>query len=395
MRIAVVSWSSRRVGGVEDYVALLLPALRRAGHDVFFFHEIDTPAARQRIDSSDGIVEVCVADAGATPALDTLRRWRPDVIYMQGVRDLSLERELLSVAPSVFFLHTYTGTCISGGKTFTRPRAVPCDRTLGWPCLVHYLPHGCGGLSPVTMWTQYQHQQRQLVALSAYSAMVTHSHHMQVEMARHGIKAQVIAFPVKACGRERVHTRADAWRLLFMGRMERLKGGLHLLDALGRVASAAGRPVTLTLAGDGPERPHWELRARTVMADTPMVAITFCGWVEQHAAQKLLSEADLLVVPSLWPEPFGLVGPEAGQQGVPAAAFNVGGISQWLKDGVSGHLAPGNPSTPEGLATAIVRCLADPEHYASLSRGALEASAQFTMDHHLADLEPVLAQARR
>jgi len=80
---------------------------------------------------------------------------------------------------------------------------------------------------------------------------------------------------------------------------------------------------------------------------------------------------------------------------VPAAAFDVGGISQWLKAGISGHLAPGNPPTPAGLAAAIVRCLADPGHYASLRRGAVEVSAQFTMDRHLSDLESVLGQARR
>ena len=48
----------------------------------------------------------------------------------------------------------------------------------------------------------------------------------------------------------------------------------------------------------------------------------------------------LLVVPSVWPEPFGSVGMAAARCGVPAAAFAVGGIPQWLHDGVNGHLAP-------------------------------------------------------
>jgi glycosyltransferase involved in cell wall biosynthesis len=214
-------------------------------------------------------------------------------------------------------------------------------------------------------------------------------------MGRHGLEARVIAFPAKPRPRERAHELSETWRLLFVGRMEHLKGGLHLLDALPHVAKAAGRPVALTLAGDGSERSRWEARARTVMAQTPSVTIEFAGWVEQDAADQLLSQADLLVVPSLWPEPFGLVGPEAAQQGVPAAAFDVGGISQWLKAGVSGHLAPGNPPTPAGLAAAIGRCLADPDHYASLTRGALEVSSQFTMDRHLTELESVLGHVCR
>ena len=55
-----------------------------------------------------------------------------------------------------------------------------------------------------------------------------------------------------------------------------------------------------------------------------------------------MAASDLLVVPSVWPEPFGSVGPAAAQHGIPAAAFAVGGIPQWLHEGVNGHLADGN-----------------------------------------------------
>ena len=67
--------------------------------------------------------------------------------------------------------------------------------------------------------------------------------------------------------------------------------------------------------------------------------------------------ADLLVVPSLWPEPFGLVGLEAARHRLPVAAFAVGGIPDWLRPGVNGYLAPGDPPTPGGLADAIIACL--------------------------------------
>jgi glycosyltransferase involved in cell wall biosynthesis len=105
-----------------------------------------------------------------------------------------------------------------------------------------------------------------------------------------------------------------------------------------------------------------------------------------------LGEADLLVVPSLWPEPFGLIGPEAGRFGVPAAAFDVGGISEWLHDGVNGALAPGNPPTARGLADAIVRCLRDPVLYAKLRKGALETSLSFNMRRHVESLIGIFGQ---
>jgi glycosyltransferase involved in cell wall biosynthesis len=89
------------------------------------------------------------------------------------------------------------------------------------------------------------------------------------------------------------------------------------------------------------------------------------------------------VVPSLWPEPFGSVGPTAGSHGLPAAAFAVGGIPQWLVDGVTGHLAPGDPPTASGLARAIVQCLDDRAHHASLREGARQMAGTFTMKRHL------------
>ena len=50
----------------------------------------------------------------------------------------------------------------------------------------------------------------------------------------------------------------------------------------------------------------------------------FTGWVRPSRRTDLMRGADLLAVPSVWPEPFGLVGVEAGCVGLPAAAFDVG-----------------------------------------------------------------------
>ena len=100
--------------------------------------------------------------------------------------------------------------------------------------------------------------------------------------------------------------------------------------------------------------------------------VEFAGWLNTEKKLDLLREADLIAVPSLWPEPFGLVGIEAGCYGVPAVGFAVGGIPDWLIPGQTGELAPGDPPTAAGLSEAIVRALADPSHYRRLSAGAWE-----------------------
>jgi glycosyltransferase involved in cell wall biosynthesis len=120
------------------------------------------------------------------------------------------------------------------------------------------------------------------------------------------------------------------------------------------------------------------------------VSIVFTGWCDEARMVSLMRASRLLVVPSVWPEPFGSVGMSAAKHGVPAAAFAVGGIPQWLHDGVNGHLASGSPPRADGLAAAIVRCLEDPRHYDELSRGARRLAATFTMERHLPALIGIL-----
>ena len=107
----------------------------------------------------------------------------------------------------------------------------------------------------------------------------------------------------------------------------------------------------------------------------------------------MMREADVLAVPSVWPEPFGLVGIEAGCVGLPAAAFDVGGVRDWVRPGESGELAPGDPPTADGLVQAIVRALADPAHLNRLRVGAWEVVRGFGRERHVEGLQRILEAA--
>jgi glycosyltransferase involved in cell wall biosynthesis len=175
--------------------------------------------------------------------------------------------------------------------------------------------------------------------------------------------------------------------------MTSLKGGRILLDALPRVAWSLQRNLHVIFAGDGPERANWERHATRIKRSHPAVGIEFIGWANEDRLRVVFEQTHLLVVPSVWPEPFGLVGPEAGLYGVPAAAFKVGGIPDWLIDGVNGYLAPGDVPSSRGLAKAIIRCLQDSKLYANLCAGALEAARRLSMQLHLRELLPILEKA--
>lgn len=402
MRIAIVNWSSRRAGGAETYLDRLACALNSLGHETALFCELDVPADRGLIGLSCKAPVWCVAAMGLEPALNSLGEWHPEVIYAHGLSNPDIEARTLNAAPAVLFAHGYRATCISGLKTFKYPVIRPCDRRLGWQCLIHYYPHRCGGLSPFTMWSNFKRESRRLQMLHSYRAIITASSHMRKEYLKHGFSEEVVKvlpLPVTgpnlreveegpSAGAEPAGLVGDAgglhpaYRLLFVGRMELLKGGGMLLEALPQVVEAIGGRIHLTLVGEGPQRQRWEHKAAAIIAREPRIRVEFTGWLESPSLGRAYVDADLLVVPSLWPEPFGLVGPEAGLHGLPAAAFDVGGISGWLRDGVSGYLAPGDPPTAPGLARAIVKCLCDPAEYRRLRRGALETAKPFSIRRH-------------
>jgi glycosyltransferase involved in cell wall biosynthesis len=392
----------------------LLCALGRAGHETALFSEVDLPADRGAIGLTRESPLWCVSNIGLEPALSGLRKWHPDVIYGHGLSDPSIETRTLEAAPSVLFAHGYRGMCISGGKAFKQPVVRPCGRRFGWRCLMHFYPHRCGGLNPTTMWNDFRRESRRFAMLRSYQAIVTASGHMREEYLKQGFspeEVKLIPLPADHLNFEPVsslngdvnsgahrHGKVgfdEAHRLLFVGRMEVVKGGGVLLDALPRVFGVLGRPLQVTFVGDGLERRRWEQKAARLEASAPPLKIQFTGWLEGAQLWPVFRDSDLLVVPSLWPEPFGLIGPEAGSHGLPAAAFDVGGIADWLKDGFNGYLAPGDPPSSEGLAQAIIRCLRVPANYRRLRQGAVESARRFSLNSHVAALLELFKEVSR
>ena len=396
MRVAIANWTQRTVGGIETYLARVVPALADAGLELSFFSEGVGPSDRALIALPGPSLSWCVETMGERNALEGLRAFRPDLLYVNGIRSPELENRLDAIAARVVSVHAYVGTCISGTKMHAFPFAEPCNKIFGPACLVQYFPRRCGGMRPLRMLRDYNLQQQRLELLRSARAVVAHSVHMKTECERHGVAANVVPLPAAPSNEgARVHRlrSPDAVRLLFVGRFDRLKGGALLIESLKRVATQLCRTISVSFVGDGPEASTWRRLAKRVERDTAEIHISFQGWKSGEDLSEEIRRADLLVVPSTWPEPFGLVGPEAGLFGLPTAAFDVGGVRDWLEDGTNGHLANGSPPTARGLAEAVVACLKDDAHYASLREGARENAARFTLEATTTSLLSVLEGA--
>jgi len=388
VRIALVTHTDRRAGGVETYVESLGSALVSLGHDVALWHETKGPADRDEIDLPLEVERTSIATN-----LAAAYSWRPDVLVVNGLENVELEGQLLARVPSVFVAHNFYGTCISGTKTWSLPHTRACDRSFGWECLGHYFPRRCGGLNPLTMARLYRREAARGRQLRRGAFVVTLSSYMREEYLRNGFDAaRVRHVPF---GPERVEEPArpatstspgEPYTLICIGRLERTKGIHLLLAALPIAQRTLARPLAVHIVGDGSERRALEHQARKVLDAGASITINFTGWVSAAVRDLHLQSADLLIVPSLWPEPLGLVGIEAGGYGVPAAAFDIGGIGDWLIDGETGALAPADPPTAEGLARAIVTCLSDGECLARMRDRARAHARQFSPLIHAAGL---------
>ncbi len=157
-------------------------------------------------------------------------------------------------------------------------------------------------------------------------------------------------------------------RFGFIGVHDPVKG----LDTLAAAATRlAGRPgIAFHIAGSGKDEYSASLRKKFPAANT-----RFLGWVKP---EEFFPEIDVLVVPSLFREPFGRVVIEAFGHGVPVIGARSGGIPESIDPAVSGLLF--QPGDDAELAGHIAALADDPAMIARLSEGALAATRRYLPD---------------
>jgi D-inositol-3-phosphate glycosyltransferase len=151
--------------------------------------------------------------------------------------------------------------------------------------------------------------------------------------------------------------------LLWVGRLEKLKGVDILIDA---VAQLDERDFTLLIVGgdEHAEELKDELRAQASAAGVS-ANVRFNGAVPHDELPVYYGAADVCVVPSYY-ESFGLVAVEAMACGTPVVASRVGGLVSTVTDGVSGYLIPWR--CPEPFAEKLEVLLNNPELRANFGR---------------------------
>lgn len=161
---------------------------------------------------------------------------------------------------------------------------------------------------------------------------------------------------------------------VFAGRLSGWKGYDLFVDAVARVDGVSG-----LVAGGTPPGEEW--RAGDVVrriSDAGLDGrVSYLGFVDDVG--RLFRPGRIVVVPSRWPEPFGLVTVEAMLAGCAVVASAHGGSVEIIDDGVTGLLVP--PGDVAALTAALERLAGDPGLRADLgARAKASAQARFGTD---------------
>lgn len=169
--------------------------------------------------------------------------------------------------------------------------------------------------------------------------------------------------------------------ILFVGRLEKRKGFVHLLRAFVQVQAEMPQ-ARLIVAGAFDEKQK-EPFVRQAEADG-LHDVHFRSWPSNDMLARFYRTADLLCAPSTGFESFGLVLVEAMAAGRPVVTSDIPGYREVVRHEVEGLLVP--PGDEKGLAAALLRLLADKELQERMGRNGRERAASFAWNRVAAEV---------
>ncbi len=350
------------VGGTELYTQTLAKALADRGHEITVLHRGSAPGSglKHRQENGTLILEawagLCKPNSRflATFSHSWMQRTfecvldeiRPDLVHVQHLMGFpaGCARALLKRGiPFVITLHDYWWVC-ANAQLLTNYSQQLCDGPSAYlncaRCVLaraglNALWPALPALAPLLAWRA---RILRAVMLQA-TTLIAPSSFVQDWYACHGVPVNQIKvlphgleWPSGLPARE---STDDTLCLAYVGGLSWQKGVHILVEAVGRL----GQTVRLYVAGDEAFDPDYMTLLRAIAGPN----VHFLGRLGRQEVWELLSQVDVVAVPSLWRETYSLVVHEAFAAGVPVIASRVGALAGAVRDGTNGLLlAPGD-----------------------------------------------------
>ncbi len=376
-------------GGVENGIELLQPVLTDMGHEVRILTSDHNQAVRHfshyefKALAYQPMILKLFYRVFYPQAFFALRRalkdFEPDVVQIHS---------LFEVSPSVLFLlkRYPTVLTIHGAEDYTRGLLL-----WAFPLRFFKHPHDLTRKNlTFAGWLHYLYHV--LVSIPVYrlgfrnvDRFVVFSTYMQLILRDEGIESVVVPNATELFEPIPIDTKGA--KILYVGRLEKIKGVHDVLEALPAVLREHPQ-AHMTIAGRGEYEQELRDFVRTQGLDK---YVTFAGHLTRDQLYEEYKKCTVLVVPSVWPEPFGKIGIEAYSVGRPVIASDVGGISEWLTDGETGYLVPAQDS--KAFAQKLNTLLENEELLQTMSHKALERAQEFSIEEHARRIVAVYEQA--
>ncbi len=337
-----------------------------------------------------------------TAMANAIDAFAPSVIYLHKLSDLTALEALADCGvPVVRMVHDHEMYCMRGYKYHPLTRQI-CRRPLSsycvFPCGASLARNRGGGSGLPIKWVSYSDKKREVEINRRFARMVVATDYMRKELllnrfdpARIEIcapvpknKLQIAECKLQNGERQRTEPtqRGDGGRLIWGGQIIRGKGVDVLLESLTLVQE----PFECFIFGEGGHREYCEgLCHRLHLEDR----VHFMGYVSQTRLGEIYSDASVMLVSSVWPEPFGAVGLEAMHRGLPVVAFDAGGIGEWLIDGENGFLVPWMDRA--GFARRVGQLLRDKELARQMgAKGQQMVCSRYDFASYVSGLESTL-----
>lgn len=197
----------------------------------------------------------------------------------------------------------------------------------------------------------------------------------RIEIVSPGVESALFAPGSQTGARQAIDLPLDRRVVLFVGRIQPLKGPDVAVQAL---AALDDHDAMLVLVGgsSGVDGDREMERTRKLVSELGLVGrVRFVEPQPHHRLSTYYRAADVVVVPSR-SESFGLVALEASACGTPVVASAVGGLLSLVDHGETGFLVPSRTSA--AFAAAIDRIFADPTLATSMARNGVDLASRYT-----------------
>lgn len=390
MRILHLNEHLNWTGGVETYLLHLIPALEAHGLEQYYaFARGDSSLLANSFEVPElGHFAKRAEQLGYERVRCILDQIKPDVIHVHRVYNLGALRACLDSCPTVVTCHDYLYLCPAGSFFYRRTKTI-CQRQAGLACFAVTLFKHCLTPKPRYALAYYRRVKTFLQWRERFAKIICPSESVRERLLRVGFpaeKTQTLPYfcPIEPLDEPRPTPPKPT--ILFVGRIRPIKGYDVFIRALGQLAGVRGILVG-DLNGDTSRRINelakkWDCASR----------LEVHPWASRGQIPELFKSATIFVFPSVWPETLGIVGLEAMAHGVPVVASDVGGVRQWLRDGVNGALVP--PRDATALADAVRRLLNSPESLQRMSQNAIRTIKEgFLLGQHVENLMSLYYQA--